>query len=86
MLTLKIYFLQECEACNLFQENLIKKILNQGQMITVYVEYYEDCSLAPIVVGSTLMTLNNDINNDQISGPTQSMFLHQLKTNNEICF
>jgi hypothetical protein len=70
---LKIYFLQSCFACDLLQENLIKKILNQGQIITVYIQYYQDCSLSPVTVGTTLMALSSNINNNQISGPTLSM-------------
>jgi len=73
VLTLKIYFPNGCFGCDLIQENLIKKILKKGQSISVYIEYYQDCSLNPITVGTTSMTLTSDLSNNQISQPTLSI-------------
>jgi len=77
--TLKIYFVPGCSACKAAQENFIKNILKKSETLQIYVEYYQDCSLFPIISGTTLITLDNDITNNEISGPIQSMFLEKLE-------
>ncbi len=74
MLSLEVYFYQDCITCYSSRIKLIKQPMPKGISILVIVEYHEDCNY-PIDLGSIFMTLETDTSSfNDVSLPTQSNF------------
>ncbi len=75
-LTLKLYFVRGCFACRAREEKLIENIFKKDLSINVYTEYYTNCVLDPTTVGTTQITLDDDISaSNGISSPIESRCL-----------
>ena len=83
---LNLYFLDGCVACGARERKLIKKLFKKGLALQIYIEYYIDCILDPITVGTTSITLDDDISDSNgISAPKRSRCLkNQAGKRNEI--
>lgn len=87
ILGLKIYFNRECIACHSSRIKLIKQILTKGRTVSINIQYYIDCNLNPIDIGSTVMILETDsVVFNIIPRPSQSKTKNERNSNNVLFF
>ena len=68
ILTLKIYFLPGCFACQLAQRHKIKRLLKKSLILKINIQYSTDCISDPISIGLTPISLDNDVHSGESDG------------------
>ena len=80
-LFLQLYFLDGCFACDSKRRNSIKKIFKKSLSLKIYTEYFTSCALDAVTIGTTPITLDDDISDGSgISSPKQSRILKYDKS------